>query len=304
MFERQPFHKPVPSIAISLLGCLSLIILIPSSYAQVTNPSTGDTIAQYCSNGICHTPGGPTTIITRNSSSVQAAPQATPIGTVKLSQPCIGNYCNTVTQVTQLGKIGIQLTNVCLTDLKNHLNSTCFNYNDLKVFDNTNPLWAGRWVEQPYEHRLNPKIKNHENFNPNPWVVMVDPNADYTLNAKMIYVADKSFTWIDPNDASNKGLAMKTHVDRYVSPNCMEATVAPNLVIIDDTIKYLESGCTITNYNDTKIINQKEIAFSYDNPYSTLHYQAQLKQVKATGGLGLCLQNQCNIKDPYKKVGY
>lgn len=297
MTERQAlnYHKLVPITLIALLACLS----ISTSYGQVSNPSTGDTIKAYCSTGICST--GPVKII--NHTKV-IAPIATPIGSVTLSQYCIGNSCITPTTVTQQGKIGIQLTQACLAQLKATGNSSCGVYNPLKQFDNTNPLWSGLWVEQPYEHRLNPKVKNHENFNPNPWVVMVDPNADYTTGAKMIYVSGGNLTWTDQNDSSISGFAMKVHVGRYVSPDCMQATVESNLSIIDDTIKYLESGCSVTNFNDTKIINQKEIPFSYNNPYSTLHYQTQVTKIKATGGLGDCIRHQCSYTDPYKKSGW
>jgi len=309
--ERQPFHKRYPLGTLSLLGCLSIIILIPYANAQVTNPSTGSTIAQYCSNGICHTEPVPP----RNTNA-SATPTASPIGSVKLSQSCIGNNCSKSIQVTQLGKIGIQLSQVCLMDLKNHLNSTCLNYNDLKDFDNTNPLWAGLWVEQPYEHRLNPKIKNHENFNPNPWVVMVDPNADYTVGARMVTV-DNHFTWTNQNDSSNKGLALKSYVDRYVSDDCQEARVGPNLSLIKDTIAYLESNCTANTMNTTNITTQVEIPFSYNNPYSTLHYEDLIKKVthghttttnstRVTGGLGLgdCIHKVCSYTDPFKKSGW
>src|SRR6185437_10644029 len=132
-----------------------------------------------------------------------------------------------------------------------------------------------------------PKIKNHENFNSNPWAIMVDPNADFTTSAKMIIV-DTHFTWTNQNDTSDRGLSMKSYEDRFVASNCMEARLGPSLPLIEDTINYLESGCKSTNMNITKIITQKEIPFSYDNPYSTLHYQSLVSKVKATGGLGDC----------------
>ena len=317
MKERQPTHKlHVIPITISLIGCLSIILIIPA-YAQVTNPSTGDTIAQYCSSGICHTPGGPTTIITRNSSSQQVPPQASPIGIVKLSQPCIGNYCSKLNETTQLGKISVKLSQVCETLLKNNMSNSCINYKILRVVDNTNPLYAGQWVEQPWYHRLAPKIKNHEIFNNNPWAVMVDPNSDFAVNSKLITVEDGSFPWINQDDSSIGGLVIKTHVDRRVTSDCNEALVAPNLNLIKDTISYLESGCTTTTYNDTKLTYQKEIPFSYDNQYSTLHLQYYLKLIMnghssgitnhTSGGLGpsLCINGKtCNFTDPYKKAGW
>lgn len=316
MNERQPTHKRhvISMITISLMGCLSILFLLPNISAQVSNPSTGDTIAQYCSSGICHTPGA-TQIINKTSRQIQPVQNNDTIGTVKLTQSCIGNVCGNVSLVKQLGKIGIQLSQVCLADLKNHLNSTCLKYSDLKQFDNTNPLYAGLWVEQPYEHRLNPKIKNHENFNPNPWAIMVDPNAEFTTLAKMIIV-DTHFNYTNQNDSSNRGLSMKVYQDRYVSNNCVEARVGPNIALIQDTINYLESGCTSTSMNTTKIITQKEIPFSYDNPYSSLHLNSYQKSIlhghsyyngnKTSGGLGPndCIRHLCSFTDPYKKVGY
>ena len=314
MKERQPSHKRhVIPIAISIIGCLS-ILLLPQSFAQVTNPSTGDTVGTYCASGVCHTPGAVINPVRPNVTI--AIPVNNTVGTVKLTQSCIGDTCNKITTLHQLGKIGIQLSQVCLSELKSHLNSTdCLNYNDLKQFDNTNPLWAGLWVEVPYEHRLPPKIKNHENFNPNPWAIMVDPNADYTTSAKMIIV-DTHFTWTNQNDSSNMGLQMKSYQDRYVSPDCNEARVGPSLPLTEDTITYLESGCVTTNMNTTKITTQKEIPFSYNNQYSTLHLQSYLQSIlhghsstntnKTAGGLGPqdCIRHTCSFKDPYAKAGW
>lgn len=288
MTEKQPTHRlnsQTKTVSL-LLGCFS--ILIPGIvFAQVPNPSEGDTVGKYCSSGVCNSGTGPT-LTPANYTSMAA----TPIGHIKLSQPCIGNNCNNIKQVTQLGKIGIQDSLACLTEFKHHINSTCLPYDILKQFDNTNPIFSGLWVDQPYEHRLKPKVKNHENFNPNPWVIMVDPNPDFTLNAKMIYVVDKSFTWINPDDTSVKGLLMKTHVDRFVTIDCNEATVAPSIPLINDTIHYLESGCTSTSYNDTKPIIQKEIPFSMDT--INIKQQQEIKSAKSI--TANCITHKCETK--------
>jgi len=314
MTERHPPHKRHEvSITISIIGCLS-ILLIPNAFAQVTNPSTGDTIAQYCSNGTCHTPGG-NTVLNRTSVSVQPIQNNDTVGSVKLTKSCIGNNCNQIVSIQQLGKIGIQLSQVCLRDAIFNLTTNCLNYGDLKQFDNTIPFFAGLWVDKPYEHRLSPKIKNHENFNSNPWAIMVDPNADFTTSAKMIIV-DTHFTWTNQNDTADRGLSMKSYQDRYVSDDCNEARVGPSIPLIQDTITYLESGCTTSNMNTTKIISQAEIPFSYNNSYSTLHLQSYLQSIlhghsssntnKTAGGLGPqdCIRHTCTFTDPYKKVGW
>lgn len=317
MKERQPSHKRhVIPITISLMGCLSILFLMPSSFAQITNPSTGDTIAQYCSSGVCHTPGG-TTVINKTSPQIQPVQNNDTIGSLKLSQSCLGSVCSgVVNQVQQLGTIGIQLSQVCLRDAMFNLTTDCLNYNDLKPLDNTNPIYAGQWVSEPYEHRLPPKIRNHDVFNPNPWAIMVDPNPDFTVSAKMIIV-DTHFTWTNQNDSSDRGLSAKSYHDRYVSDDCMEARVGPNLTLIRDTINYLESNCTATTINVTQFSNQTEIPFSYNNSFSTLHLDTYLKSIlhghtittnssMTTGGLGPtdCIRHQCSFTDPYKKVGW
>ena len=315
MNERHPPQKRhAVSITISIIGCLS-ILLMPSIFAQVTNPSTGDTIAQYCSNGTCHTPGT-NQVINRTSQSVQPIQNNDTVGSLTLTQSCIDKTCNKIVSVQQLGKIGIQLSQVCLRDAIFNLTTTCLNYNDLKPLDNTIPFFAGQWVHKPYEHRLAPKIRNHENFNQNPWAIMVDPNADFTTSAKMIIV-DTHFTWTNQNDTADRGLAMKSYKDRYVSDDCNEARVGPSLPLIQDTITYLESGCTSTSMNTTKIISQAEIPFSYDNSFSTLHLDTYYKSILhghtittnsslTTGGLGPqdCIRHTCSFKDPYAKAGW
>ena len=290
MNERQPPHKRhVIPITISLMGCLSILLISPV-YAQVTNPTNENTISKYCSSGTCST--GP--IINFNYSAIQSSNS--------LKFPNL---------------IGIQLSQACITMLKNHINSTCLTYNDLKQFDNTNPVWSGQWVDSPYYHRLNPKVKNQFSFNLNnqPNTVMVDPDSSFMAYAKMITVENGNFTWINPNDQSIGGLTTLTHVDRYLL-GCDNAIVAPNLSLIQDTIKYLESSCTTTSFNDTKLNTHTEIPFSYNNPYSTLHLSNYLSSflhghsyfnaTETTAGLGPsdCIHKQCSYTDPYKKVGY
>lgn len=319
MIERQPYHKLTAltsTASLILLGCLSLILFSSPAFAQIANPSSGDTIAKYCSSGVCHTDSSGSSA--SNHSTPFNFTSTTPVGQLKLSQSCIGNNCNKITQVTKLGKIGIQLSQACEIEFKNKLKTTCLPYHDMRRFDNTNQFFAGVWVDLPYEHRLSPKIKNHEIFNPNPWTVMVDPNSDFTINAKMITVVDKSFTWINPADNSSGGIIAKTHVDRWVSPDCTQATVAPDLLLINDTINYMESGCTTTHYNDVKMLNQTIIPWNFNNPYSTLKLDSYLQSIfhkhsyfssqnrTNAGGLGPpdCIRHTCTFTDPFKKVGW
>lgn len=281
-----------------LVGFFSIVALSLFIFNNVF--ADVSTQAKYCTNGVCNT----------NTTSPYF--NAT-IGIYK-----VGQYPGGI-KLTQSNKIGIQESKTCITMLSHNMNSSCISYDKLIHFDNTNPVFAGLWNQTGWFHRNPPMIKNHELSNSHPFVVMVDPNPDFTTTAKMIIITDKNFTYINPDDKSNKGTTTIYHVNRFVA-NCELATVAPDVLLINDTIHYLESGCTDTKYNDTRINTQPEIAWNYDNPYSSLHQDSYLESLLhghksfikpngtiTGGGLGpsLCINgHKCSYTDPYKKAGY
>ena len=298
MFERQP-QIPKHMLALTstesylMLGCLSFILFFGSAYAQVANPSTGDTIAQYCSSGTCHTATVP-----------------------QINRTSINNNVLTFPAIKS-NLIGIQLSSTCFTYAKNNMSSTCFNYKDLIKFDNTDKYLAGKFTDKPYFHRLPSPVKNFWAFLDR-GVVMVDPNNDFTINAKMIIINPKNFTYIDPSEDQVNGTQNgKYHVGRLMN-GCSEAQVASNYTLIKDTIIYMESGCTMTSYNNTKTIPLKQTPFIYINPYSSLRLDSYLKSIfhghqffssvnrTMAGGLGPsnCLTHHCTFTDPYAKQGY
>ena len=209
--------------------------------------------------------------------------------------------------------IGIQISQVCATMEKNHMKSNCITYDKIKQFDNTDPTYAGQWVNDTWYHRLAPRISNHEVMNLNPFVIMVDPNNSFTTRAKMIIVQSDNFTWINPDEAVGNNHTRIEHHNRQVS-NCEQASVAPDINLIKDTVIYLESGCTITKYNDKVLIKTGNLPFSFVNPYSSLHYNSMLKNLlhghsgfggnHTAGGIGPsnCITIKCEIpKNPYAK---
>lgn len=270
-----------------------VIGLIPAAFAAgsgsnapilmpVPNPNpVHSTIQLYCQDGICHT---------------------TPVA----KTPVKGKATISARQIipTQNKYIGIQQSQVCKNLITSKSESSCLGYLDLVPFDNTNPLWAGRWtMDDNYYHRLAPKIKNHYEFNNNTFVVMVDPNPDFANRARLITVTNENFTYVDQKDGSVGGINMTSHINRFVDPSCRSATVAPIAWLVNDTVHYLESNCTKTLFNGNVTTTQKEIAWSYDNPYSSLHLKAMTDSIKHSGGLGDCRYVKCPT-DPYKKVGW
>lgn len=264
--------------------------LLPSTFAQAPGPEvpTGNnTVTQYCLKGICST----------------GAQTFTFNATIGLNP--VGQYPNGIPQNLSV-LIGIQDIKACLIMFEHNITSHCIPYNKLKVFDNTNPLYAGQWVSFPYYHREPPRVLNHYNFNPNPFIQMVDPDPDFTARARMVYVTNDNFTWINP-DENGTNYTLKAHVNRAVL-NCETATVAPIMSLIADTIKYMESGCTKTSYNDTIIMHQTPSPFYLDtNNMKQVNYASHFNNVTR---LGNCITQKCGDlpADPFhshdKKFGW
>ena len=197
--------------------------------------------------------------------------------------------------------IGIQMSQACMIMLKNHIPNYCITYDKIAFLDNTNPLFAGMWIEKPYLHRADARVSNHYKFNPHTFVVMVDPNPDFEIRAKMIIIQSQNFTWINPDETSSNGIRIEHH-NRFVS-NCSYALVAPDLSLINDTVNYLENGCKNTKYNDAvKIVIQMK-PFSMNNPFAMWHY-SNYTRISSLGGSGPsdCLRHHCTQHvDPYIK---
>lgn len=227
----------------------------------------------------------------------------------------LGNYTNYI-DISDSQLIAVQLSQACLTLIKENITNICPPYDKIKNNDNTNPIFAGLWVGKPYYHRLAPKVLNHYNFNPNKFIVMVDPNPDFTARARVIDIVPNplQYTLVTDNATSVR----LEHYGRFITNDCSGATVGSysNMTfttwLISDTVKYLESGCTKTQFNDTKVNIVKQIPFNYNNPYSILHENAFMSTIlrghsyfgsnSTLGGIGLgnCITQKCNLpSDPY-----
>jgi hypothetical protein len=195
--------------------------------------------------------------------------------------------------------IGVQNSQACITMLIHHIPNHCIPYNKQLQFDTTNKLISGMWINDTYYHRLPPKIIDHYRFTPNPWVVMVDPNNDFTTRAKMITVQADNFTYINPDEVVN-GHTRHEYDNRFVYTNCQSAIVAPNLFIIEDTINYLESGCTVTHYNETRtiLLHDTPTDITKTQAWKNQQWYSQAKQVTKD-----CIRHKCdNLTDPNKKA--
>lgn len=241
-----------------------------------------NTLDVYCSSGKCVTP------------NTYPTPNAT-----KGSYP-VGHYPKGIT-LADTKLISVFLSDSCLKMIKNHIASNCPTYDKLRPVDNSNPLFDGQWINDTWYHRA-PSLSNQYTFFTNHFIVELDPNSGFATHSRSIIIQPNSFTYINPDDKISNHTRVEYH-DRFVT-SCELANVASypdfnqTLWLINDTINYFENGCTKTNFNGIVKQQMPDTPFSYNNPFSTLHYANLIKELK-NNTITDCIHHKCNYKDPY-----
>ena len=248
----------VPSLIFILVG-------IGHAFADYSPGNGNTTLAQYCINGTCSTPNYNLANFT-----------------------IVGNF-------TKGDYVGIVLSQACINMESNNITSDCITYDRLKNLENVNPLLKGVWVNNPYPHKIYPTFKGVWNYYDGPPVILVDPPSDFMKRARILTVQSNSFTWQSPNDINNNTQLVQ-HLNRFVQSDCNEGIVSSDYRLIRDTVLYMMSGCTKSNYNDVKIIHRAEIPFDLDTMnVKTLTYMHNWNnKTKITT---LCIYSKCNLPE-------
>jgi len=257
------------------------IILVGILFFQYANaipegPSGPSTIEQYCFTGTC--------------------------STGNLYQNETINFNGSYSLVSNANLVGIRLSSVCIKLEEQHLKSDCLDYSQLKPLEKVNPLLSGNWINDTYYHKIYYTFKGVWNYYSGSPVVLIDPPIDFQVRAKIITVENQNFTWTDVNDnATNTGII--EYVNRFVDGSCSSATVAPIFSLVNDTVNYLQSDCTKTNYNSTKVLNRVDIPFDYNSMnIKQINY---LHNFNNNTSMGNCITEKCNLPhDPYSNSGY
>lgn len=265
---------------------LILIIVVSSSIAFVSAdggpgpsiPTGNNTVTQYCYYGVCSTSG---IQITLNATKGFFTPGNYP-GGIKLDKSTL---------------IGVQLSQSCIKLEINHMKNNCLSYFQVKSVDTTNPNYAGKWVNDTWYHRLLPTTKQSWNFQTGKFVVMVDPDPDFTARARMITMQDSNFTFINPNDVNTNHTRFEYH-NRYVPADCSGATIAPIPSLLNDTINYLESGCKITKFKDVTTSSTPYYGIYYDT--GIVKSYIWLNHFSNVTRLSNCITEKCSLPvNPY-----
>jgi hypothetical protein len=150
--------------------------------------------------------------------------------------------------------ISIELGRTCLHYVQNNITYTCPTYKDLKSFDNSNEKVSGKFItEKGFYHRDTPQIKNHQlMYKANQTIVCVDCSFNVLNSGQRIIIEPPHLKYIKRGDIFSN-FTMTMYEGRYVD-NCQTATIGWGDIPIEDTINYLKSGCTKTDFNEKKTI--------------------------------------------------
>lgn len=204
-----------------------------------------------------------------------------------------GNYGNFIT---------IELSRTCLAQVKANLTTKCPTYQELEKFDTTNKKISGKFEfdDFGFYHRGKPLYKNYQlSYTPAkfPLVVCVDCSDQIFRNSKTIFV--EAFDYVFKNNKDNviKNFTRYEYSSRSVK-DCHEAMIAYSPFLLNDTINFLNSGCTKTEFNDTKSIYMTPKPIGDRMQYKEYQYQKWLKDAKATAqelAKQKC-KNKCDVK--------
>lgn len=194
----------------------------------------------------------------------------------------------------------------CNLLFKYHYNNTCPKLQDLMQYDTSNQNISGKFYDvNGTWFRTNPQSPNHYAFYDRP-IICVDckyPNgfAD-VFKSIIIGQSDVNYNWVEKIDTSKGKLSQ--HTNLFVSEDCRSASLPYDKFLLNDTIAYMLSNCTITHYNNTSSIPVKNTAFDINSSISLKYKAYQDAALKLTKNKK-CIIQKCVIpKDPFKKANW
>jgi len=154
--------------------------------------------------------------------------------------------------------ITVELSQTCLTQLKNNVTTKCPSYKVLQQFDTTDSKNAGKFEydKKGFYHRGKPFYNNYQlSYHPTkyPFVVCVDCSEQIMRTSKNIVIEAINFVFKSNKDNVIKNFTRYEYADKFVK-DCNIARITYSPMLLNDTIHYLASDCKDTKYNNTKSI--------------------------------------------------
>lgn len=212
-------------------------------------------------------------------------------------------------QYTKL--IGIELSNTCITMIKNNFTTTCPSYEELIGLDSSITEYSGEFITTDgFFHRDRTEYKNSwKLYDDDPIIrIIVDPPVGMSERIKMIVLKPNFGTYILTDSKQQESefeiiertvtgtftkeektisiLNQTQHYgrilyhDRYVD-NCKDATINADVweSLLPQTIHHLRTDCEYTSFNNKEIIYPNYTSIDLrDSP--SYKYRAWIDQVK------------------------
>ncbi len=212
-------------------------------------------------------------------------------------------------QYTKL--IGIELSNTCITMIKNNFTTTCPSYEELIGLDSSITEYSGEFITTDgFFHRDRTEYKNSwKLYEDDPIIrIIVDPPVGMSERIKMIVLKPNFGTYILTDSKQQESefeniittvngtftkekkvisiLNQTQHYgrilyhDRYVD-NCKDATINADVweSLLPQTIHHLRTDCEYTSFNNKEIIYPNYTSIDLrDSP--SYKYRAWIDQVK------------------------
>lgn len=184
-----------------------------------------------------------------------------------------------VLSMSQIGAVhgdyGINLSNTCLTMLKNNVSTDCPNYEQILTLfpDTSNQKISGHFIykegilqrqEPQYEHHF--KNYDYDNID----TLWIDPPGDVLEKVNLITITSNDFTYKIPNQIINN-FTLLIGQGRYISPNCDKATITAKnwLFLLGDTMKTMKENCSkgSSNFDEIKILSWEKTKHDITTSY-------------------------------------
>lgn len=271
------------SMKIELLAVSFLVLVIGTVQAFGDN----STQTTYCKNGVCYT------------------------GSITIP-------ANETFEVVHLPIIFVSYSQTCENMIKNNI-SGCPSVESMVNYDTSNQYVSGKFITQGNQTiRTSAEVKEHwKSYQASQkTIVCIDceENIQAYQQSQNIIIQPTSYSFADKTGSQLITNQLFYSNDRYMQ-GCDTATISNIPGLLNDTINYMLSGCTKTNFNGNVTKSVHVTAWQYDNPFSTLHTESYLKDIlhghyifgnMTGGGLGPsdCIRHQCSFTDPFKKAGW
>lgn len=224
---------------------------------------------------------------------------------------------------TKYNVIFIIYSEACYKILQQNITNICPTLNKLMSFDTTQKITGtGHFIKISNGNtlRTKPEIKNYwiffQSLNYKPVCVDCYFNLNQIDTVQKIFIEPSNFTFsylstptntkvitsgnntISQNEIGEKSTTIG--FTRFVSPDCLTASIYFTPKLLADTISYLNNGCKATSFNLTSIIKPMIPIVDPTTSQSWKNQQWLKQSLKIN--IGNCITMKCkSLKDPNSK---